>query len=78
MSLELGYGTTIVDGCLLFDRSSDLEENPFSLEEFAIRTQTDRQTSASFASSKIVCSQRSSKPKDKELHNKRNKQFDPG
>ena len=43
---------TTVDGCQLVDGNSDLGENTFSLEELVIGTQTDRQTSASFASSK--------------------------
>ena len=67
-----------VDDCSLVDGSSDLKENTFSLEESVIGTQTDSQTSTSFASSKIVRLQMSSKHIDKELANEQNKQFDPG
>ena len=64
---------TNVDDCLLVDGSLDLEETPFSLAEFVIRTQTD----SSFAP-KTIFLPMSSKLKDKELANENNKQFDPG
>ena len=68
---------TTVDGCLLVNRSSDLGGTPFPLEELVIGMQPDSQNSTSFASSKIVSLQMSCKPRDKELANKENKQFDP-
>ena len=78
MSLELGDGTNHCRRLLLVDRSSDLGETTFSLEELVIGTQTDSQTSTSFASSKTVFLQMSCKPGDNELVNKGNKQFSPG
>ena len=69
---------TTVDDCSLVDGSSDFGETTFSLEEFVIETQTDSQTLASFASSKVICQKMTRKPKDKKLANKENKQFDPG
>ena len=54
MGLEAsGQQCLTVNGCLLVDGSSDSEETTFSLEDFAIGTQTDSQTSTSFASSKL-------------------------
>ena len=46
---------TTVNSCSLVDGSSDLGETTFSLEELVIGTQTDSQTSTSFASSETVC-----------------------
>ena len=69
---------TTVDGCLLVDGTSDLGVNIFSLEELVIGTQTDSQTSTSFAPSKTVFLHMSWKPEDNELAKEKNKQFDPG
>ena len=52
--------------------------NTLSLEELAIGTQTDSQTSKSSASSKTVCQKMSRKPEDIELADEENKQLDPG
>ena len=68
---------TPADGCSLVDRSSDLRETTFFLEEFIIGTQTDSRTSTLFASLKTVCPQMSRKPENKELANEENKKFDP-
>ena len=69
---------TTVDDCSLVDGSSNSGEITSSLEEFVNGTQTDSQTSTSFASSKIIFLQMSRKPEDKELVNEENKQFDSG
>ena len=54
-------------------------QTTFSFEEFAIGTQPNSQTLASFASSKTVFLQMSCKLEDtKELVNEEHKQFDPG
>ena len=62
---------TTVDDCSLVDRSSGLGETIFPPEELVIGTQPDNQTSASFASSKIIFLQMSCKLQDtKELANR--------
>ena len=55
---------TTVDGCLLVDGSLPLGETTFFLKELVIGTQPDSQNSTSFASSKTVFLQMSSKLED--------------
>ena len=80
MSLDLGDGkNNCRRHCSLVDRSSDLGETTFSLEEFVSGGQLDNQTSESFASSKPVFLQMSCKPEATKMPAKdENKQFDPG
>ena len=65
---------TTVDSCFLVDGTLDLGVNIFSLEELVIGTQTDSQTSTSFAPSKTVFLHMSCKPEDNELAKEENKQ----